>query len=432
MNERDHLNRILRENINKLDLPEDDLLNTNKIEDVMMPISNRRIVKEKKTVININSSYREKFEYELLPKDPVTNQYSRMNGIELEFYTADTLNNETPSTPYVQFGDNIYFKKPKYINPNNYEIQLTKTFRNIKSIRLLSVEIPNSINNITEDNSRILINIYDNDSETFVENTNIIFNLDIGKYSISDLIQHFETKLNDEINANTTGYLINIFVITYNQNTGKIEIILNDPPGMNLSFHLKFWPDETKEYNNLWYLLGFPYYHELNIDGTDKYTKILNNLENGIPARKPNLDYNNYIYLEILNMKNTTFLKQNFYNLVNIYDIAQGLNNKSVAPYQVNNLHNVDIFGKIIITYGEEIMKEFINTPKIFDCVIDILERLNIKWYDFAGNLVNFQNIDHSFTLEVIEFSDELAETNMNTKRGIYDEKDYPHIIRNN
>jgi hypothetical protein len=440
MNEENKLAEFLKKNYDKLDLPEDDLLTTNKIEDVLLPISNRRIVKEKKTIITINSEFREQYEYEFVPYDDIENKTYEN--------TIDELNYGLLHLPYVQLGNNIYEKKPKYMFPNNYFVQFTKSFINVKSIRLLSVEIPKSINNITENNNIIILDILeDNVALELVPGKSVLdplicFQLDIGIYTIEELILHFKTRLNEIVAEYTVAGHTDMFDILYNSNTGKIEIKLTDSYISTFTFHLKFWKNENEmfDYQSLWYLLGFNSYHKLDNTGADYYSTSLTNiydfgnnpntdselLKMNIPYRQPNLNYNKYIYLELTNIKNNQ-------NVINIYDMAQGLNNVYIMPDQHTNLSNIDIFGKIICdNESVEFYNKFINSPKIFENTINKLNCFHIKWYDYKGNLVNFQNINHSLTFEIIEFLDELAETNMNTKRGIYDESYYPNIIKNN
>lgn len=431
---------------NELNLPAydtDDLINSNKIEDIVVPISNNRCMREKKTVFTINSINRAEYEIITVPKNPITNLYSSdiidsSDNLITVLYTAEILNNtyiatsNDPIYPYFQEGDLIKRRIFKYKEPNNYKIELTKKFVNIKSLRLLSVEIPNVINNITPNNNIIMIDIIDNATNNSIPlklNKSpvdyIIIQLDVGFYTIDELILAMKNKVNNIVNDYNDLLLNNIFDITYNKTTGLININLVNYAPYNLSFNLKFWyNNKNYEYLDLWYMLGFSYYHEINSDGSDKYVKTLSNAYNfGIntnlqnfnrpefeilkPFKQPNINPINYIYLIINNIEE------------NILDMTE------------NRLKN--IFAKIIlnVNYGE-ITTIFINTPKIFDTTINNLSHLNIEWRDYLGNLVNFQDINHSLTFEIIEYIDELEEINMNTKRGIYDKQYYPTIIKNN
>jgi hypothetical protein len=298
---------------------------SNKIEDVINPIKGTRVVRERKTIFTVNSISREEYEYIELPKNPYTNLYSSdyidsSDNVINIVYTAEILNNLTFDTseiinPYIQKGEKIYQKIFKYKSPNKYTVELTKKFINIKSLRLLSVEIPNTINNITCDNNIIILDIVDSSNNSIPLKPDkspfsyIIFQLDVGSYLIDDFIIYFENKLNNIVNDYNDIGLIDIFKITYVKETGEITINLIN---INYKFHLKFWYNNNETFN-LWYMLGFSYYHELNVDGTDKYDTFRTNLKKTCinhnlnisdfyiykPFRKPNMDQIKYIYLPI-------------------------------------------------------------------------------------------------------------------------------------
>jgi len=425
----------------QIDYDDNDLMQSNKIEDIVNPISNKRIVKERKTVFTVNSINRDEYINITLEKNVLTGLYSSdtldaSDNLITIIYTADILNNLFIATgddiirPYYQDGDLIKKRIYKYKDPSKYTVELSKKYINIKSLRLLSVEIPNTINNITEFNNIIMIDIIDNNTNNSIPLkpgkspvNYIILQLDIGHYNIEDLILKMNTKINTIVNDYNDLGLTNIFEITYDNSSGRIDINLVNYAPYNLAFHLKFWfSDKQTEYLDLWYMLGFSYYHELNSDGSDKYVITRNNLfnygNNSLlnfnrpefnilkPYKWPNLNPVDYIYLIIKNIN---------YNIID------------------NNKHIDNIFGKIIfnVPYGE-FTTSFVNTPVIFDTTLISLHDLHIEWRDYCGNLVNFQNNNHSLTFEIIEYIDELEETNMNTRRGIYDKQYYPSIIKNN
>jgi hypothetical protein len=145
-------------------------------------------------------------------------------------------------------------------------------------------------------------------------------------------------------------------------------------------------------------MLGFKSHHELDSNGDDLYTQELNNLHNtgdlldfsnGIrPYRFPNFNIYNYIFLCI----------NDYMNIVDL------------------NINN-NIFAKI------QLIDERISTDRTWSpylCLIPIvtLDSLKIKFIDYAGNLIDFQDINHSFTLEIIELQEILVDVNKNTRRG--------------
>ena len=399
MHSRDNHNKELLFNAFKdiyvdIDQDSNDIMNTNSIipDEAENTYTHRR-VKEKKTCININSSQREIFTYEIVPKNEFG--YYIRDGADdsLEQITPELLNNEIIisngiSRPYsYDNSGNIIKTNYKYKDPNNYVYQLPRQFSNVKSIRLLSVEVPNTLQNININNNTIFLDII---IPSFA-NKYLILNIDCGYYTINDVLQQIVQLINDQLTSSLFNY-------TYTSASGKISIT------STALFHLKFRHDQNDNNNNLWYKLGFSSAYELTNTGDDKYTNELKNYtDQGLLNIMPTMNNYNYIYLSINNISN-------------IIDIIP-----------------VNIYGKILLnkTYGK-ITNTFISSPKIFDEVINTLITLEIQWLDYQGQPINFQGINHSFTLEIIEYLDVLENVNYNTRRGIIDTKYYPDIIKSN
>ena len=376
-----------------IDINSLDIANTNAYTGISADIANvDRCIIERKTVININSINRELYTSELIPKNKF-GFYMRDNGVII---TSDLLNNEdtimSPYRPYYTFNSLIYKRVFLYQTPSDYTVQLPKIFVNVKSIRLLSVEVPTYIFNITENNNVIMLDILLNGVKIDFHNgyNFLMIYLPCGKYNISEICVLMETEIN--LASGLT------FTISYNINTGIIKI--NAPTTNVYLFHLKFQINT----NSLWDMLGFRSAYELDSFGNDKYVSTLSNAPNNKLNKVPDALPIKYLYLGI----------NNFSNIVD-----------SMAS-------KVDYFGKIIISDKEDISRNFINTPKIFKECIPKLDFLTIKWYDYAGNGINFNGLNHSFALEIIEYIDELDNIRLDTRRGISDKKYYPDIIKTN
>lgn len=199
-------------------------------------------------------------------------------------------------------------------HPNSYRITLPRIINHVKSIRLLSTEIPNTVNNINERNNLITLNLrYKSattnssisDGTTYrpveLDISKTLFNfilvkLDIGVYTIDALLAHIQKKLNDTVQEQTSRKFGNVFTVSWTKETGEIKIKCNRT---ELEFHLKFYSRLTELQQvysgdgtfqghthgiiydfayDLWYMLGFPWPYEINSDTTDKYTQILTNV----------------------------------------------------------------------------------------------------------------------------------------------------------
>ena len=113
---------------------------------------------------------------------------------------------------------------------------------------------------------------------------------------------------------------------------------------------------------------------------------------------------NRYIYLLIQNMPT-------------MIDIAQ-TNGTTV------NFKNESIFAKIVmnVAIGKIAYNSYVSTPMIyFDTPLPRLDHLKIKFVDFAGTLVDFQHRQHSFTLEITEYLDQLSTNHYSSYRGTFD-----------
>jgi len=460
----------LREHINKQhitldstdpqgeqELLDTDMLKTNPVitdEGKLKDMNYGRRVKEVKTVLNINSIQRQELDTRsnVVEKNPETGLYTREvtddeGNTVVQLYNADILNDEFEPgpndvhRPYLRRPDGHIVKTVyKYRDPNEYIIRFGRTFTNVKSVRLLSVEIPNTLNAVNQYNNIILLDIYDNDtgSSVSINDTDfgfLLIQLTPGSYTLSELSDHIQDTVNEYIKEHTFDIIIDLFTVTINEITGKVSIKLNNPPGRDLKFHWRWWfANELNgelpitKFSNLWYLLGFPTAYETNTDGSDKYTTEYTNLfdfgineqlEGKVPDEKkyhiikpyrfPDILPNKYIYLEIKNM---------------------GALIDARNP-DVTNFKSDDLFAKIIYDVPPgEISHKFVSNPKLYDHPLTILERLDIRWVDYAGLPVDFQLRNHSFTLEIIEYIDVLESTGYDARRGTIDTTSYPDIVK--
>jgi hypothetical protein len=84
----------------------------------------------------------------------------------------------------------------------------------------------------------------------------------------------------------------------------------------------------------------------------------------------------------------------------------------------INNSNQPTAFAKILLsgTPGDILFNTFVNYPLEFDFPISTLNELHIKFTYPDGKLVDFRNIDHSFTLRIIEKVNKPYNTGINSK----------------
>lgn len=392
-------------------------------------------------------------------------------------------------------------------HPNAYRVTLPRIITHVKSIRLVSTEIPNTINNVTERNNLLTLSLrYKGETTNAaisnglpnrpveLNNQKTIFNfimvkLDVGMYDIPALLAHIQTRLNAVVVEQTSRKFGNLFKVSWVQQTGEISITCNRK---ELEFHLKFYSRLTelqKVYtsdgtfqgythgiisdfaDDLWYMLGFPWPYEINIDSTDKYTQLLTN----------KINFGNHPEFAAAHANNDIFDRQQLQSngtlsipdpldasktlsYANLSEDQNGDTRYSLVqtsrPYRypsidmryiylvikgyksmdhMNQHNNVvveftdhDFFAKVQlkVNNGEVAYDTFVSNPLIFTNAIDKIEYLDIMWVDDRGNPVDFGKVDHSFTLEFIHYVTQNDTNAYDTKLGDIDKKSYPDYLR--
>ena len=91
----------------------------------------------------------------------------------------------------------------------------------------------------------------------------------------------------------------------------------------------------------------------------------------------------------------------------------------------VNHSGQQNAFAKILLsgTPGDVLFNTFVNYPLEFDFPISVLNSLSIQFTYPNGSLVDFRNIDHSFTLRIIERINKNNNTRLNSKDSSFYEK---------
>ena len=201
--------------------------------------------------------------------------------------------------------------------------------------------------------------------------------------------------------------------------------------GNRLRFKMSFEnnPDVSQD-DQMWYMLGFRSNNSLMyLDtpwtnlfdyGNDSYyfsstsfvnnfvpnrsTEMLPDIEDKRPYRLPSMSKTNYVYLQLNNYEN-------------MYDPS---------------IPNEKIYTKILLSenYGKFSYDTFVDNPYVLSTTDSRLDRLQIKFIDKNANPVDFNNIDHTLTIEIVEYSDRLSANDYNTRRGYNEHSSYPDALR--
>jgi hypothetical protein len=211
------------------------------------------------------------------------------------------------------------------------------------------------------------------------------------------------------INASLQIYEINIIEQTYSvllaplsriTNATNIDITGNGGPSTVIKTRAKVSFLFNKS-DTIGDVLGFKNVGEDN--AITPYNTIVSNLNSYIESTNLNQVGNIDISRRLLNLTGS-----NFYILMYI-------NNYECI---INNSNQETAFAKILLTGspGDILFNTFINYPLEFDFPVSTLTEISIKFTYPDGKLVDFRNIDHSFTLKIMEELQFPTNTNINSK----------------
>lgn len=259
-------------------------------------------------------------------------------------FPEDYVDEETKYTRVVV--DSRVRNKNLFPNPNSYEIPFEDDINDVKTAKLIYMDIPMSLYLINENFNTIYFNINSN---------SYMATIPTGNYNPTELA----SEMQNQMNAITTSASVSTsFTVTYNTRLDKFTF-----ESSLLAFSLLF-ADKPR---NLSILLGFS-------DIKAQYTSDINSQITS--EFRINLNYNNYIIMDIEQ-----------------FDMLKSIDrdlNKSFAmiPHNSTNLNIIDE----------------LNIIKHFSPSIPRLNKLRVRLYDRFGNPYDCQNMDHRFEITFTSF----------------------------
>ena len=229
---------------------------------------------------------------------------------------------------------------------SDFTYQLPFTLKNVVEINLSSIEIPNSIYVFTEakDNDYMVLKVHDQNFRFYLPN---------GNYDIKELYDNLNKFFNDIENYSFFEKKFVQIGFAFDVDVAKFKINSNVP------FSLYFY--NSTDYHSLGRLLGF---------AKEKYE----NIQYVVSELIPDIIGDKYIFMKINDFGN-------------IY-------------------HNdTQYFSKIIVDKESFEMvfngqQSYVTKEYKFKSPIN-LNNLKIKFEDYLGNLINFNGVDLSFTIEI-------------------------------
>lgn len=391
-------------------------------------------VLESRTIIDIHSAMREKYTYVLIPPDPITASYitevvDESGAISIKEITVHDLNEAWvdtgvgPPHPFFLGRDGlIYETRYVYRDPGSYVVRLPRVLRNVKAVNLLSCEVPWSFNLINKHNYEIRVFLWA-DGEP-VENVRgapwndyLVAKIKIGNYKRGGVEQLLQEGVIAALNQVVVKWSTigaggaSLFSATWDETSGKIEITAS-----GLEFKLNFLhSDGINEVQCPWFMLGFPK-NQMNGKATS-WSNI--SKRTGLPYQKPMIRWGSCLYLTI-----------NDWHCIRVIGVDgrprpefQEGKGEAEVP-RIERLDEPSFFSKIILE-GEPdkfIINKFVTTPLILlDRQIDKITTLRVGWIDEWGNAIDFNGVDHSFSLEFVEMVGRIEGTGFSDRNGGFD-----------
>ena len=294
---------------------------------------------------------------------------------------------------------------PKCYNANNYKIQLHEVYNNVKAIRVIASEIPNSDTIINIYNNHVVFNIRDAgslDVKTSDGSNDWHIYIPPGNYTPITLASTIELEANNYVFGETG--IANMFTVSADLQTQTFTIVVN-PAGY--TFKWNFIVNEKLRWRNLYCMLGFKYAN------TGYFT---NNFDNLLTVNLGTSGAPNYVKLPYahFNLKKPTCVWMYLNNYETITDHLNA--RKYFSRLAIDNTDDDDVYS--YNTFAP-LVHVFVDSP------LPVLSTFDIQFYDELGFPYLFNGLDHSITLEITHHRDLLMGTNISSRRGIADKTSY-------
>lgn len=280
------------------------------------------------------------------------------------------LNSVRRITQFINLNLNSCFRNNYYTsNPSDFQYQIPTELKNVVSMRLASIEIPNIwylFSHLRKNNSFVMQIKTSSSSEKFE------ITVPDGNYDSDTLQQYLNTTYFYESETTTSLKYIKFSIDIYNFKT-KFEFVTNTP--VNTFFSLNFLNQDNNQniMNAMGWILGFRLANYLDVEKCLQSEGLFD------------AGGDRYIYMAI----NDYQYNKNTSNIVGF--------DKSIC--------NEDIIAKIPIVDGKlSIIIDDNNNPltkiRKYNGPVQ-LYRFQVKILDKFGRLIDFNNMDYSFTLEL-------------------------------
>ena len=272
-------------------------------------------------------------------------------------------------------------------DPASYSINLDRIYNNIKYIKLIDVNIPFSDTVINKYNDCVRFKCSTRQTSASAKEWLNLY-IEHGDYTLESLAKYLESEMNILLFSVTKINEPDMFIVEGNSKTDLFEIRTK-----NSSHHFEFEFLSNANYGdrNLHKMLGFKSYRTpLPVHKFSNHI-IINDLKRiySKPHGKVNLKTSEYILMNINNYET-------------LYD-------ETTKKYYFNKINKLN---------QNNYNCRFLDIRTEFQNILKDLYTLNISFQDVHGLPYNFNQAEHSFTLEIIYFLDKLVGTDISSSRN--------------
>jgi hypothetical protein len=282
-----------------------------------------------------------------------------------------------------------FFSTPENPQYNIFTINLDSYTQKITIIPYKNNNLPNSLSaSIDEIDNVKYVKLTVRHPGNLVEQNDTIEISGAAKIgSILDAVYLNTTHIVYEVNTTNQTYSVLIAPINQITNATVIDLTGNGGPSIVIKTKAKVSFLFNKN-DTLGHVLGFKNVGQIN--AITSYKTTISNFDPYILSTNLNVVGNTDTSTKLLNLSGS-----NLYILMYINDYE----------CVINNSNQPTAFAKILLSSnpGDVLFNTFVNYPLEFDFPILTLNELNIKFTYPDGKLVDFRNIDHSFTLKITE-----------------------------
>jgi hypothetical protein len=302
--------------------------------------------------------------------------------------------------------DDIITGDEVFPDPNSYVINLNKSYSNVKSLRIIESEIPSADTIINIYNNHIVFSLMNGSVPVNTSDGNSRWNyyITVGNYTVTQLATEMQLQINNMIIGESGSNNADVFSITADLKSGAFEIKTKSP----YTFHWIFAINPTFGWRNLYRMLGFPSASPLNMN---RQVDVFNNLVY-VNTGDPKKPFDRIPY-GAFNLKLPGVIWMILNNYENIYDtLSEGF---YFAKFDMK------------VKKGENYAyNTFMDAPYVFvDAPLPSLDTLEVRFFDELGNPANFQGIENTFTLEIVQHLDRLMGVDYSSRRGVNDKTSY-------